>query len=174
MTSEMLSRMYKLHYNIAYLYAVRLIGDEVSAHDIVMDSFIRIYDKYDDKQIKDRELKECGKGLVLFIVKNACYDHLRFIKRRRGHVPIVTDYLYTQSETYEEENDLFLVENHILNLILMRVENLTPRRSEIFKMYWKGFGTSNIAKKLNISRQTVLNQKANALQDLSIYLKSLK
>jgi RNA polymerase sigma factor (sigma-70 family) len=169
MTSEAFSLFYKKWYNMCYEYACSLIHDKNDSQDIVQDCFMRLYYKYDDAYLFGENHSKDGKGVLLTSIRNASLDYLRRLDRTRK----IFKYVQVDELFLSEEDSINLIEMRVIQLIHEKIEEFSFRKKIIFKMHWSGMKSIEIAGKLNIPRQTVLNQKADAVNDLKNYIKKI-
>ena len=107
------------------------------------------------------------KAFLFVAVRNACIDHLRKMKRRNKST-LEFEYLSKRHEQFYETE---LIASKVLQLIYAEVELLPHQCKQVFKLIFiDNKSTSDIAIEMAISPQTVLNQKAKALQKLRLAL----
>ena len=152
-------------YNANYLalcyFAFKLVNDKEEAQDIVMDTFMSLMNKSD--------LKCCqsAKSFMYTAVHNRCVDYIRKQQSKSNY----HHHLESTTKDFDvtENNEMLIAE--VLQAIHQEIENLPEQRKIIFKsIYFEGKKTAAIAAELDISQQTVLNQKAKAIQTLKVGL----
>lgn len=167
---EILSRFYmgdenalaiifnRLHKGLFY-FAIRLVKLPQVAEDIVAESFIKLWSKRNDF---DR--LAAIKSFLFIVVKNSCLNEIKsYVRHQHSHEEI--KYLLPGSENIFSEH--LVAKAELLHRIVMDIEQLPPARRKIFKMiYLQGFSTVEVAKKLNITVNTVRVQKAKGLHTL--------
>ncbi|MDH7461725.1 RNA polymerase sigma-70 factor [Chitinophagaceae bacterium 26-R-25] len=152
-------------YNANYLalcyFAFKLVNDREEAQDIVMDSFMSLIHKSDLKN------SISAKSFLYTAVYNRCIDYIRKQKSKSNYYR----HLESANEVFDVSDNKQILIAEVLQAIHQEIENLPEQRRIIFKsIYFEGKRTCTIAEELNISQQTVLNQKAKALQTIKISL----
>ncbi|MDR6783379.1 RNA polymerase sigma-70 factor (ECF subfamily) [Pedobacter africanus] len=156
--------VYKVIFDAKYAelcyFANKIINNMPEAEDIVMDAFTRFWQQKNHiPSIKD---------LAAFLytsVKNASLDHIRKQQRKPKIFEDLDNSLYSLDEILEGEEIYAMV----LNQVYQGIESLPDQCKKIFKMlYFEGKSTQEIAKILNLSVQSVRNQKTRAIQLLKI------
>jgi RNA polymerase sigma-70 factor (family 1) len=156
--------IYKLIFEAKYAelcyFADKIVNNMPEAEDIVMDAFTRFWQqKTNIPSIND---------LAAFLytsVKNACLDHIRKQQRKPKIFEDLDNSLYSLDEILEGE-EIYAV---VLNQVYQGIESLPDQCKKIFKMlYFEGKSTQEIAKILNLSVQSVRNQKTRAIKLLKI------
>lgn len=156
--------VYKVIFDAKYVelcyFANKIVNNMPEAEDIVMDAFTRFWQQKNHiPSIKD---------LAAFLytsVKNASLDHVRKQQRKPKIFEDLDNSLYSLDEILEGEEIYAMV----LNQVYQGIESLPDQCKKIFKMlYFEGKSTQEIAKILNLSVQSVRNQKTRAIQLLKI------
>ncbi|WP_447640809.1 MULTISPECIES: RNA polymerase sigma factor [Chitinophagaceae] len=141
-------------------YAVKIIVDEAEAADIVEDLFIKLWqNRYDFNSANEL------KGFLFTSIRNACLNKIRSRKRET-----------VRHEAFEAENRIvdtdYLVEEEMLIEIRKSIDELPPKMRKIFILsVYNEMSNDEIADFLNLSSQTVRNQKSNAIAILRKKLK---
>lgn len=65
--------LFRTHYRALCLYALHYVGDLAEAEDVVMDSFVRLY----ERAAEEVSPVLCTKSYLYQMVRNASIDHLR-------------------------------------------------------------------------------------------------
>lgn len=116
------------HYQqAAFNLAFRMLGDDDEARDVVQDSFIRIWEKIDTYNSKEKFTNWMYK-----IVSNRAIDRLRAIKRR----PFISiEKLIPDSmSTGENSSDIYLENKEIGELIRVITDGLPQKQQLIFTL----------------------------------------
>lgn len=159
---EAFDYLFKLHYRPLVYYGNQLTGNEQEAEDIVVEVFVKLLRKRNDFD----NLQDI-KSFLFTSVRNACYDHLRYLQR---HETSHKDYSYLKGNQ-ETIDDQEMIKAKVLQTIYHEIENLPAQCQKVFKyVFIHGLSTEQIAAEMNISPQTVLNQKTRALQLLRMSL----
>ena len=154
--------LYDLHYRPLCYFADKLINDKTEAEDIAVDSFLKLLAKKNDfNKLEDI------KAFLFTVARNACFDFLRRLKLK--------DKVRKEFQFFTVPEDLFaekeMLTSMVLQIIYEEIENMPVQCKKVFKsIFIEGKKTSTIANEMGISNQTVLNQKAKALQTLRLKL----
>ncbi len=159
---EAFNHLFRLHYRPLVYYGNQLVSDEQEAEDIVVDTFVKLLRKRADFD----NLKDI-KAFLFISVRNACYDYLRYMQRHEtSHQELF--YLAGKQE-FMEDNEM--IKAKVLQEIYNEIENLPGQCQKVFKyIFFNGLTTDQIANEMDISPQTVLNQKTRALRLLRLSL----
>lgn len=133
------------------------IKDEEVANDMAQDIFIKIWRNHSCLS----NVKSFSSYLFMMAHNAICdyFDHSLVSKK------YTIEMLLRPLETENPEEKLFADE--LQSLIEIKIEQMPPRRGEIFKMSRiQGLSNEAIADKLNISKRTVENQITLALREL--------
>ena len=145
-----------------YFFATRFVPEE-DAEDIIAEAFIDLWKRRAEHQSID-ELS----AYLYVTVRNRCFNLIRNAKlHKHKHAEILH---LLQSEAADNH----LVEQvrvELIDLIFTHVERLPARMKEVFLLsYRDGLKPAEIADQLNISVQTVSNQKVAAIKQLRTVL----
>jgi len=148
-------------------YACRFLQDMQMAEDLVHDSFIKLWEKY--------EGKECAAcvPLLFMIVRNKCLDHLKLLTLKRG-VEVVRcqksecdEMLYSLDFGADDRTLYKELEEEIRKV----VDSLPERCREVFLMSrMDGMKNKEIAAALGISEKAVEKHITRALKEFKIHL----
>ena len=134
-----------------YNFAQQLLDDDSEAMDVAQESFIKLY-----KQAEPFENFENIKAFLFVTARNNCFDILRRKKLRKSWA-----YLIAEENCVEHpaiERDWMEAE------IISAIEKLPPRQRRIIKLYFlEGKLIKEIASELNVSKETVIIEKARAI-----------
>lgn len=149
---------FELHYNSLCYFAERLIRDPLVAEDLVEETFMKLWAKR-----LDFENEHGIKAFLYITTKNACINSL---KRSRRDSASQAEMLYLA-----EKKEGFvlneMIKAEVLNVVSLELDSLPLQCQTILKLcYVRGLKNQEIAAKLDISIQTVKNQKARGMQIL--------
>lgn len=145
------------YYSSLCLYANSVLDDFELSQDIVSDCFVRIWERKDKIQIKTSIEK-----YVLLSVRNSIYSYLRSPRSRKIDIELILRRLEnTPIEEYDIEKE------ETIQRVYKLIEELPEQRRRILEMAtFKGMSYKDIAKKLNISVNTVKTQLSRAYRFL--------
>lgn len=154
--------LFKLYYRPLVYFSFQLINDKEEAEDIVANTFMKLLHRRDQfSNLRDI------KAFLYITTRNNCLDFLRSVQRHENSHKELLYLLDTKEDMADDE----MIKAKILQEIYNEIENLPPQCRNVFKlMFIKGLNTKQIAAEMGISAQTVLNQKAKALQSLRLDL----
>jgi predicted DNA-binding protein (UPF0251 family) len=78
----------------------------------------------------------------------------------------ISDLMYGKKKIGKGISTEQLITLEVIRAFHEEVENLPRQRQNIFRLFFCGSDTSDVAEKVGISKQTVLNQKNNAIKDI--------
>ncbi len=146
---------FDLHYKSLCYFSTRLAGDQLQAEDIVSDCFFKLWQRR-----RDFQTAQNIKAFLYISCRNACMNYLQHLK-----VKTAVQQVYLKQLEQGEETILYeIIQTEILDMINKEIEQLPEKMGEIFKLlYFEGKKTDEIALQLNLSVQTVRNQKTKAI-----------
>jgi RNA polymerase sigma-70 factor (family 1) len=156
--SDALQHFYKIHYHTLWNYARKLVEDDLLAEDIVMETFLKTWDR--------RGKFQNVKGIVYYlfaVARNACLDQIRLSKRRQVAHEEIGHHL--ERTTAEMETELIRAE--LCQLAFLKAEELPEQRKKVFMMIFReGLELTEISERLGISINTVKTHRVSALKSL--------
>jgi RNA polymerase sigma-70 factor (family 1) len=151
---------FELHYKPLLYFAGQIVQNSYEAEDIVSDCFFKLWQRH-----KGFETPQKIKAFLFISCRNACLNYIQHQKVKTGAHEV-----YLKDSQGSEENILsMMIKTEVLDFINREVEQLPQKMQEIFKMiYFEGKNTNEIALELQLSVQTVRNQKTKAIDMLKI------
>jgi RNA polymerase sigma-70 factor (ECF subfamily) len=154
---------YNQFYLSIYHYIKKFVADNQLAEDITADSFVKLW-----RHAEEVSDIQNVKAFLRTTARNACLDHL---KAQRNHGQKEKEILYLSEQDTRNEFDLAEIKAEVLQYVYAEIEKLPEKCKEVFKLsYLEGMKVSEVAQHLNISEQTVANQKTKALKMLRLAL----
>lgn len=152
---DFLDTLRKLYVNfqpILMRYATRYLP-WTTAEDVVHDSFLRYYEKYDETIKEEDALK-----ILLCIVHNLCVDHLRSQSLSRDYKTKVYSNISLEELLTEQDDDIDTFDSYRIGKIKTLISQLTARQKELLqKHYFDNMSTAEIAIQTGLSKRTVEN-----------------
>lgn len=147
--------LFNEHYTQLVYFAEKFTGNSAEAEDLVMEVFARFWQK------RSETIAIASLSSFLYTcVKNACIDFLR----KEARHPVLLQNVYAEllhDENIIEGEEVF---SRLVHQIYESIENLPDQCRTIFKLiYIEGKSTKEVAETLNLSVQTVRNQKTRGL-----------
>ncbi|HEY0177774.1 MAG TPA: RNA polymerase sigma-70 factor [Pedobacter sp.] len=151
-----LAYFFRLHNKSLCYFATRLIQEPLEAEDIVSDCFLKLWENRENFKTSVNI-----KSFLYISCRNACLDYLKHLKVKSNAQQTYFNHLKEGEETI-----LFtIMETEFLEILSREIELLPPKCKEIFKLiYFEGKKTDEIALQLDLSVQTVRNQKTRAVE----------
>lgn len=140
----------------------QIVGNRQLAEDIATESFIKLIDrKHDFFGIAPM------RSFLFVVSKNACIDFLRQNKKNVALGEHLNGLVNWDDSFIERE----MIIAKVLQIIYTEIEMLPNQCKNVFRsIFIEGKTTHEIAREMQISPQTVLNQKSKALKLLRIQL----
>lgn len=156
--------LYNQYFDRLLVMANRYTRNIQDAEDIVEDAFIRLWNQRQEQVNADT--------IAVFLyrsVKYKCYDYLRHNTVKKEHQPALIRLLDTNEEG---DFSVELIRLEMIRLIYDLAATLPEKMKAIFLLtYESGLKPAEIAERLQISVQTVKNQRIKAVHLLRQSLK---
>ena len=141
------------YYTQLCYFAGTLLNDECLSQEIASDAFTKLW-----QNRQSLATEGSIKSWLYSTVRNACIDHLRKVKRLR-----VSESGLQSANTIEQSVLHTITQTETIKQIVYTIDKLPPQCGRIFTMFCiQGKSYNEIAKELNLSTQTVRNQKQRA------------
>lgn len=151
---QVFTSIFNMHYKPLLFFASRLLKEEEAAEDAVTSAFTKLWDKR-----ATIEKAEAIKSYLYTAVRNDCLNRIRNDKRAKKNMASIP--LHQQ---WDEPILHHIIEAETLHQIHRACEMLPPQCGKIFRMFYlEGKDYKTIARELNLSIDTVRNQKRRAL-----------
>jgi RNA polymerase sigma-70 factor (family 1) len=145
--------LFQQYYTQLCYFAGTLLNDDFLAQEITSDAFTKLW------QSRQTLATEGSiKAWLYSTVRNASIDHLRKVKRLR-----VSESGLQSATTIEQSVLHTIIESETIDRIIETIGKLPPQCRRIFRLFYlHGKSYNEIAQELNLSPQTVRNQKQRA------------
>lgn len=155
--------VYKQLYLPVLRFVQQWVGNTEDAEELTADTFVKLWNN------RERfETLEYIRAFLHVTARNACINFLKQLRVKTARQKELEEQL-----SIDTAPDFALQEirQELMELIYAEVEQMPKKMKEIFLLsYAEGLKPSEIALRLNLSVQTVRNQKANAIRLLKIAL----
>lgn len=155
--------VYKHLYRRVYWYAKKYVEDANDAQDLTAETFVQLWQRHQTFVSLDNVA-----GFLHVTVRNKCFNLLRQQQMKAGH------HLELLHLLEEHDTDTFFTEQvriQLMRRIYEEVDKLPARMKEIVLLsYREGLKPAQIAERLQIKVQTVINQRVNAVKLLQLAL----
>ncbi|WP_276485748.1 RNA polymerase sigma-70 factor [Paraflavitalea pollutisoli] len=160
-----LNQLWKNNYRALVYYAYQLTRNDQVSEDIVSETFSKLW-----LLRQNFDSLPSIRAFLYVTTRNACYDHLRSEEiHNRIHKEILYTSEYYISEMQKDDYDMMYAE--YIQQLYQQMSELPDRCQEIFKLhFFDRLTTREIAQLLNLSEQTVRNQKTKAINILKAAL----
>jgi len=152
--------IYSRYWKSLYDTAFKRLKNSNQSQDIVQDVFIGLWERRLDLQIRD---------LAAYLHTAVRYRVYNYVSRN-----LATEAFFEPFEAvviYSAGADEMLIEKELFQLAKAYIATLPKKRKQIFMLYTQeNLTTTEIARKLHISRKTVQNQLSNAIGGLKAHL----
>lgn len=147
-----------------YSVAFQVLKDDVLAQEVVQESFITLWQKFDELN------PESNLWSYLYVIaRRNCLNKLRAISSSMKYVNEARQILETSTPPVSNRVE----KNELQSIINSYISDLPPKQREVFKMSREdGKSHLEIAQELNISPNTVRNHIVEVLRKLKSKLKS--
>jgi RNA polymerase sigma-70 factor (ECF subfamily) len=154
--------VFDLYYHPLCHFAKKLVPDAHAAEDIVSEVFVKLWD------LREKfEGEEDMRAFLFVAVKNACINYQVKMRRETARRTAWQYGLPGMEEQAEHE----MARAMALQRVYAGIEQLPPQRKIICKLIFiQGFSTTEVAKRLGLSIQTVRNQKNRAVRQLRSFV----
>lgn len=158
--SKYFTLLFESHHRAIYAYAFKKSKDSFVAEEIAQTTFIKFWQYHLRTDVAEQEHPE---KLLFFIAKALLVD---FYRKKSATISI--ENMLTVAEDIADDNmDRRYEVLQFSNMMQAAANTLPDRQKLVFeKSYFEDLTHDQIAKELNISRQTVKNQLSKALKQV--------
>jgi RNA polymerase sigma factor (sigma-70 family) len=143
------------YYSPLTLLAYKIIQNQQDAEDIVSHVFIKLCNEDLISFKSERHIYEFLKSAT----QDACLHYLKSRKNQK-----VED---IELEYFSQSIDNAAMETDLIETIWAAIDKLPAQRKKILQqLYWENLSSAEVASKMNLARQTVINQKVRAFAAL--------
>lgn len=151
------SAVYDRFHQRLFHFALKYVEEAEEAEDIVADTFVKCWQK--------RAEFDSLSSISIFLhvaARNQCFDSLRHARMKASKKELLMRQL---QESDQKDLMADLVKQELVQMIFEQVDKLPARMQEIFKLsYHADMKPAEIAAQLELSVQTVSNQKTSAIR----------
>lgn len=154
-------RIYRANYYAIYSFARRFTGEDIEAEDITAETFVKFW------QLRERFQNVSNiKAFLYLTARNACFDYLRFTKRKTQHIEEFQKFLQEDQFNNFQSHE---IRGEVLSRIYRAIEELPQQCRQVIKLsFLEGLKNEEISHLMGISDKTVRNQKALGLKILRL------
>jgi len=157
------TQLYDQYRDRLYYYLLKITRSNQIAEDVLVDVFMKLW--------VGRELLLNVENLNSFLRKVAFNKAMNFFTAAARYSKLMDSYQKNMSGKKETAADALLEDHESQRILAEAVNQLPPRRRNIYKMSREaGLTHDQIAETLNLSRNTVKNTIVEATRSISEYL----
>lgn len=148
-------QIFRKFYPSLCFFAQHFVGNHDDAEDVIEELFVKLWKKH-----PQFETEQHLKAFLYRSAKNACLDFIKLSERSGARNTLFADERGYSEEGYLNE----IIRAEIIAEVFHAIESLPPQCNKIIAMsYVDGKTNQEIADELNLSVQTVKNQKGRGL-----------
>lgn len=158
--AEAFEQIYNSYHYTIYGFARYYLQNDIEAEDIASETFVKLW--------KLRANFDNLGNVLAFLritTRNACLDYIKFKKRQLANKQ---ELFYLLPDDDQKAFAADEIKNEVLKHIHSAIESLPKKSRRVMQMSVAGMKNGEIAQELNVSVQTVMNQKTSALKVIRI------
>lgn len=156
-----LEEIYRLFFYALCSFGERYVKEDAAVADIVQEVFIKVWERR-----KDFTAIYSLRSFMYLSVRNACLNYNRDCAR----VKVIT-FEDVFPDNFMEDEDYFVIEDELHRMIRREIEGLPEAMRKVFNLTLLDMSIGEIARVLDVSENTVRNQRARAREILRDRLK---
>lgn len=164
-----LNQLFRLYYESLYDYGIKLIGDSEIVKDGIQKLFLRLWRSHNTLS-----QAQSAEAYLLFSLRRILF---RIKKRHRARLERNKTYLdevFSESFSAEEIIVKIELEREKKAELLDAINSLNGRQKEaLFLRYYHGLSNGEIARVMDINRQSVRNHLSRAIKSLRTLLNNM-
>jgi RNA polymerase sigma-70 factor (family 1) len=153
---QALSHYFQIYNKSLLYFANKLIQNPEESQDIVANCFVVLW-----KNRANFETDESVKAFLYISCRNFCLNFLKHLKIKTRVQQVFLDELSQSDDTVLYQ----IMRSEVLNELRREIELLPENYREVFKLiYFEHMKTDEIARKLDLTVQTVRNYKSRSVE----------
>lgn len=153
---QLLEHLFHSYYHRFFSMAIQLIRDPQQAQDMMQDIFIAL-----SARLHELSTAESVEDFLHMATRDACLQYRQQLRDKNKQ-----DARLSWSAIDEQTAENALIQAEVLLTIEQEIDKLPKERKKVVKHWYEGFSYKEIATRLNLSEQTVRNQKSLAMLTL--------
>lgn len=147
--------LFRKYYPVLVLFARRLLQDRFAAEDIVSDVFCKLWER---QIVFESEIS--ARSFLYISTRNACINQIQRLARRES----AQSRMRTGSPQHEDFVLNQMISTEVARQLVTYVDLLPNQCRKIIRMsFFQGYSNREIAGKLQLSINTVRNQRARGI-----------
>jgi RNA polymerase sigma-70 factor (family 1) len=156
MCVDSFDQVFRQYYTSLVVFARKMVRDKPAAEDIVMDVFCKLW----QKQVQFASTRS-AKALLYISTRNACINYRDRAARQSGARQRILNSGQSETEDFVLNQ---IIRAEVSRQLLMQLEKLPTQCRKVMRMsFIEGFSNRQIATQLQLSINTVRNQKARGI-----------
>jgi RNA polymerase sigma-70 factor (family 1) len=156
------AEIYERYWKLMYFHALKMLGDEDDAKDLVQELFAAVWIRRLDISFNTNL-----SGYLYITIRNKIINLVQQKKVRRDYASSLALFAEEMSNETVEQLD----EKELLHIVEKEIENLPVKMRQVFELSRKEFlSHKEIASQLNISDKTVKKQIGYAIKAIRLKL----
>jgi RNA polymerase sigma factor (sigma-70 family) len=153
---RLLEHLFHCYYHQFFSMAIQLIRDTQQAQDMMQDIFIAL-----SARLHELNTAESVEHFLHVATRDACSQYRQQLRDKNKQ-----DAGLNLPAIDEQTAENALIQAEVLLTIEREIDKLPKERKKVVKHWYEGFSYKEIAARLNLSEQTVRNQKSLAMLKL--------
>lgn len=156
--NRLFGQIMRFYYPVILNFARKLVVDDGAAEDIAAETFIKLW-----QNRQNLTTAQSMKAFLFITSKNSCLNELRSSKRAAIRNATFASSVEIATPLIEEA----LIESEAMAVIVQASTFLPDRMKQVFELsFLEGLSNHEIAQRLNLSTNTVRNQKNRAVEQI--------
>ncbi len=156
------TEVFNRYWDQLYLHALKMLGDEDEAKDVVQELFTSLFEKSGEI-----DFRSSLSGYLYVSLRNKVLNYIRKKKTRSTFEEDLSIYIDTNQHNVIEK----ITEKELTEALALEIKNLPPKMREVFLLSRnEQLSYKEISEELKISTHTVKRQISNALKIIRIKL----
>lgn len=155
--------IYNIYWSIIYTACLRYLKNAEEAQEITADAFVKLWNCKNEFETLDNI-----KAWLYTTAKNECINELKRRQRFRSKLKLFFYWNSAHNDSLHEfVTDLDEIKAEVLNQLYSDIEDLPQQCRQIVKMaFVENLKNDEIARQMDLTVQTVKNQKSSAIKRL--------
>lgn len=154
---EGLNRLYSSFFHPLCVFGCRFVGEEEVVADVVQEIFIKVWERR-----KNFDSIYSIRSFMYVSVRNACLNY----KRDHLRIQRITLSEVVDEELFDTEESCWVIEEEVHRLIKNEIDRLPEAMKKVIDLTLLDLSIPDIAGVLNLSENTVRNQRVRAREIL--------
>lgn len=154
---RLLEYLFHRYYHQFFLMAMEFIRDSQQAKDVMQEIFIAL-----SARLHELNTTESVEDFLRVATRDACMQYRQQLRDKNKNDACLNNLPAVDDHTAENA----LIQAEVILTIEKEIDKLPKERKKVVMHWYEGFSYKEIANKLDLSEQTVRNQKSLAILNL--------